>query len=762
MIAASVMGRLLVLLSAALVVASCAERGDAELPRAEGQAAEAPAPIERIAEAKPEQERAAVEISAAPAPAPGPKPEVLPGTGVFIDQAAAKRRRLRVTPAGDTTFNFVDASINEVVRAILGDTLKANYVIDPQVKGMVTVQTSRPLPKSALVGALESILSVVGAALVQADGLYKIVPAAEAPRGAPTPTLGPRRRGAVEGFGVHIVPLNFVAAAEMAKILEPVAPQGSVLRVDAARNLLVLSGSGGEIESLLEMIDLFDVDWLKGTSFALYPLEAAEAKELAAELEEVFGTEAEGPLAGLVRLIPIERINTILVISPNPTYLEQVGTWVKRLDRGGDGVEQRLYVYYVQNGRALDLATVLRDIFALAQPAAVPERFGLAPGLRPVEITTPGARRSMEQERRQAPGAERRRPEARRTGAAREPARAREEGERTAAAEERGEERERPRRAEPARREAAAARAPRTRAEVALAPELTSAVRIIADEATNALVILATPREYRQIEAALRKLDIVPLQVLIEATIAEVTLRDELRYGVQWFLKDLENVDIRLGDLTAGSVFSAVFSRDGDPRALLNLLQGITDVNVISSPQLMVLDNQTAFLSVGDQVPISTGRTTGEGGTTIVEAIQFRDTGVVLSVTPRVNAGGLVTMDIEQEVSDAVTTTTSLIVSPTIQQRLIRTTVAIQSGETVALGGLIRDSKTSSKSGVPILQHLPLLGPLFRDTANTADRTELLVLITPRVIRNMQEARDVTEELRRRFRTLIPLGRKIE
>ena len=751
------MGRFLGILLASLILASCAERDGAKPLAGQRQAAGAPALEATAGEAKPEPQRpyAEAEISAEAAPAPlsKPQPEVIPGTGVFLDQAAAKRRRIRVTPAGDVTFNFVEANVREVVRAILGDTLKGNYVIDPQVKGMVTVQTSRPLPKSALVAALENILGVVGASLVQADGLYRIVPAAEAPRGAPAPTVGAARDARAKGFGIHIVPLNFVAAAEMAKILEPVAPQNSVLRVDAARNLLILSGSGREIENLLEMIDLFDVDWLKGTSFALYPLEAAEAKELAAELEEVFGTQAEGPLAGLVRLIPIERINTILAISPNPTYLEQVGTWVKRLDRGGDGVEQRLYVYYVQNGRAVDLATVLREIFALPQPAPA-ERFGLAPGLRPVKIISPGARRRMEQERRRAPGAERRRLEPRRRGAAREPGRAREEGERIAAAAERGE--ERPRRAEPARREGAAARAGRPATEV-VAPQVTSEVRIIADEATNALVILATPREYRQIEAALRKLDIVPLQVLIEATIAEVTLRDELRYGVQWFLKDLENFDIRLSDLAAGPVFSAIFRRDGDPRALLNLLQEVTDVNVISSPQLMVLDNQTAFLQVGDEVPIPTRTTTDVSD---VQSFQFRDTGVILSVTPRVNAGGLVTMDIEQEVSDAIPT--SGLDAPTIQQRLIRTTVAIQSGETVALGGLIRDSKTASKSGVPILQHLPLIGPLFRDTTNTADRTELLILITPRVIRNMQEARDVTDELRRRLRTLAPLGRRIE
>jgi general secretion pathway protein D len=699
---------------------------------------------------------------------------VYPGTGQFVNVAAGKPREVGATPAGDVTFNFVDTNIREVVRSILGDTLGLNYVIDPNVQGMVTVQTSRPLPRESLVAALESILGLAGAALVQDGLLYTIVPAAEAPKGAIAPTLGRRRAATAVGVGVHIVPLRFIAAEEMAKMLEPVAPSGGVLHVDKARNLLLLSGTDRELVNLFEMIDLFDVDWLKGMSFALYPVEAAEAKAIADELELMFGEKSESPMAGLLRLVPIERLNMILVISPFAAYLDDVGTWIERLDRGGETTEQRLFVYYVENGRAGELASILREIFALSEPRR-DERVDLAPGLTPVEIVSTGARTGTLGTTRQAGAAGPTRPGQPAAGPGRttSPARQIVQAQQQAAAQERARVAETERaRQEPARGTARAA-APGRPGEEGLAPQVSSEIRIIADEANNALVIMATPREYRQIEAALKKLDIIPLQVLIEATIAEVRLNEELRYGVQWFFQG-GNHSVTLGEGVATAAasdavaqffpgFSYLFN-SADIRIVLNALEGVTDVNVISSPQVMVLDNSTAILQVGDQVPvpIQSAVSVTDPAAPIVNSVEFRDTGVILSVTPRVNAGGLVTMDIQQEVSDVVATTTSGIDSPTIQQRRIESTVAVQSGQTVALGGLIRDSKGVTKSGVPFLQDIPVLGALFRNTTNDTDRTELLVLITPRVVRNEGEARDVTNELRRRLRAVTPLERKIE
>lgn len=291
--------------------------------------------------------------------------------------------------------------------------------------------------------------------------------------------------------------------------------------------------------------------------------------------------------------------------------------------------------------------------------------------------------------------------------------------------------------------------------------------RVIADDNTNSLVIRASPPDLRRIQAALEQLDIVPLQVLIEATIAEVTLRDELRYGVEWFFR-FGGQETML-DLAAAGIapevpsFSAVFTSSDDVRLIIEALESVSDVNVVSSPQLMVLDNQTAQLQVGDEVPIVTRQSQGtEADDLLVASIEQRQTGVILNVTPRVNASGLVRMEIEQEVSDVVPTTTSGINSPTISQRRVASTVAIQSGETVALGGLIRDTDRTEQDGVPGLGRVPVLGWLFGRTAEQDERTELLVLITPRVVRSQEQARAVTDELRRRLRGLEGLGERLQ
>ena len=297
-------------------------------------------------------------------------------------------------------------------------------------------------------------------------------------------------------------------------------------------------------------------------------------------------------------------------------------------------------------------------------------------------------------------------------------------------------------------------------------------IRVIADERNNALVFLATAGEFRMIESTLKRLDIVPLQVMIEATIAEVGLNDTLEYGLQWFFENGDVSGIFSTDNLAGAFPGFNFLVDtGSARVVLSALSDITEVNVISSPLLMVLDNQTARLQVGDQVPVLTTQSTGSGTDVVVDDdvivrdvinnVEMIDTGVILEVTPRVNASGLVVMDIIQEVSDAIRTTTSDIESPTIQQRLIQSTVAVQSGATVALGGLIRDRTEESEEGLPLLSQIPILGNLFKTTSDLSTRTELLVLITPRVVRNQNEAKEVTDELRRRMHTVVPLELEI-
>lgn len=293
-------------------------------------------------------------------------------------------------------------------------------------------------------------------------------------------------------------------------------------------------------------------------------------------------------------------------------------------------------------------------------------------------------------------------------------------------------------------------------------------IRIIADEPNNALFILATPQDFRDIDAALNRLDVEPLQVMIEATIAEVSLNDKLKYGVSWFFEQGNN-SITLADVASGIPtaafpgFSYLYA-GANARVVINALDEVTHVNVISSPQLMVLDNRTATLQVGDEVPIITQSavSVADPAAPIVNSVQFRDTGVILNVTPRVNSSGGVELDIEQEVSDVVPTTTSTIDSPTIQQRKIKSSVSVHDGQTIALGGLIRDRQSRGKSGVPGLSDIPVLGSLFGTTTNTADRTELLVLITPHVVRGPEEADAITDELRKRMQSVLPLTKKIQ
>jgi general secretion pathway protein D len=285
--------------------------------------------------------------------------------------------------------------------------------------------------------------------------------------------------------------------------------------------------------------------------------------------------------------------------------------------------------------------------------------------------------------------------------------------------------------------------------------EQQNGLSITADGVNNALLIVATSSEYEVIEAALKRLDIRPLQVMIEAAIAEVTLTKDLRFGVQWMFNNGHN-DLTLSGISSGAVsqsfpgFSYLYTGGSRITAVLSALEDITKVQVLSSPKVMVLNNQTATLEVGDQVPVATQSSvsTLTSDATVVNSIDYKSTGVILTVTPRVNEGGLVLMDISQEVSDVTTTTTSSLDSPTINERKIGSTIAIQDGQTIALGGLISDNRSDGRTGVPFLQSIPVVGSLFRQDSRSDTRTELLVLITPHVVRNSTEAADITADLR--------------
>lgn len=644
-----------------------------------------------------------------------PTVQMYPGSGNYVNNQPGRRAAGRVTNSGKYTLNFDDADLGEVAKVILSDTLGENYVLSPTVSGRVTLQTSRPLTREELIPTLEMLLRMNGAVLIKANGGFRIEAAASALTGASSPKIGRIGQRIPDGYQIRIIPLRYIGVEEMQKILEPLLPQKSIVRADKTRNLMVVAGTSEELGNILETIEVFDVNLLKGMSVLMYPLTNVDAATVVTELDDIFGKDQDSPLNGMFKMIPIERMNSVMVITPQPRYLREVRVWLDRLDRsieetgaGGGGV----YVYRVQNVEAVDLADILNDIFSEGKKKSTP-RAQVAPGSTATEI---GGGANSGQSKSQS-------------------------------------------------RAASASQ---------FSVGGNQDVRIIPDEKNNSLVIVATAQAYEILKKVITQLDVPPLEVLIDATIVEVRLVDELRYGVQWFFNHSigpYGATAVLSDSGAaapalplagatGSGFSYSIASASSVRAILTALASDSKINVVASPSLMVLNNQEAFINVGDQVPIATSQSTNTNSTTVADnatnaivtnQIQLVDTGVTLRIKPRVNSGGMVIMDIEQEASQAVTTTTSGLDSPTIQQRKIESTIAVQSGDTIVLGGLIQDQREVSTNGIPFLKDIPYLGWLFSETTKTLRRTELVVLITPRVVQNRTDAVMITNEFKRKL-----------
>ncbi|MCK5497247.1 MAG: hypothetical protein KAI80_12595, partial [Hyphomicrobiaceae bacterium] len=316
------------------------------------------------------------------------------GKGSAVGRPRKSKALATVAEGGDVTLNFVDADIREVMKATLGGILGVNYTVSEEVQGLVTVQSGRPVPREALLPTLETILRMHGVALVREGGLYRVQPLQGAARGNTAIRLGMSGATNGEAYGIQVVPLYYVSAAQMAETLRPIAREGGVLHVDETRNVIMLGGTRFELAALLEAVEIFDVNWLSGMSFGLFSLEYADARTLADELNAILGDGKRGVAGGLVRLVPVERLNAVLAVSRQHRYIQQVRQWVERLDKpggsGGAGGDRQLYIYFVQNGKAANLADVLNDVFANQGrqriSAARQEPGGLAPGLEPVEI----------------------------------------------------------------------------------------------------------------------------------------------------------------------------------------------------------------------------------------------------------------------------------------------------------------------------------------------------------------------------------------
>jgi general secretion pathway protein D len=607
------------------------------------------------------------------------------GSGTFVSATAPLGRGTTTKGGEGFELNLVDAPVAEAARVVLGDALGVPYVIDPRVTGTITLQTSRPVAREALSDIMEAALSVNGAGIVERAGTYRVVPLSEVLAATPSVSI-PRMTPTGPGIRVQAIELQHISAEEMRTILQPISRQGSILRADTARNLLVIAGAPGDLKAMRDAMAIFDVDWMRGMSVALHPLKASRPTAVAKELETIFGTEG-GPGAGLVRFVPNERLNAVLVISPRPAYLGRAADWIARLDTLAETSDEQMFVYTIQNRPAKELAEVLRSV--LARGGSTAASGPLAPNVSEVAVTVDAGGGA-------APGLD----EPLDGGGGADP------------------------------------------------------LSVVADVENNALLIHTTAREYERIERILKQLDVLPVQVLLEAVIAEVTLSDELKFGLRWFFES-GNFGVSLSDVASGFTgasfpgFAWSYATD-NIQVTLNALSSVTDVNVISAPTVMALNNQKAVLQVGDQVPIVTQQSVGTDAANapIVNSVEMKDTGIILTVTPRVNSSGRVMLDIDQEVSNVVKTTSSGIDSPTIQQRRISTRVLVTDGESLALGGLIQERNSINRGQVPILGDIPVIGNAFKNKTDGITRTELIIFIRPRVVRDVQEARDVTAEFR--------------
>ncbi len=650
--------------------------------------------------------------------------EIYAGSGKFINEEAAQRRPDMVSEDGEIVLNFEGESIQSVVHTILGEVLQETFVIAPGVGGEVTFSTSRPVTREQLMPILELLLQWNGATMVFNEGRYHILPVSDAIKGHLVPLLGPAE--SARGYEVRAVPLEYISAIEMEKILQPYVRDGAIVLVDQNRSMIFLAGTREELLNYLKTVAIFDVDWLAGMSVGIYPLRTVDVDSITLELEGIFSGDGETPMAGMFRFVPLERLSSIMVITYQDEYLRKAEEWIEILDRGAAGAGKQLYVYRVKNLEAPVLAGYLTQIFGGEGGEAnqnLPQGT-LAPGLEPVEV---GSVADFNQNRLGA-------------------------------------------------QDQGAGQGDGSGLVLAIGD---SEIRITSVVETNSLLIQSTQAEYNSILAAIERIDIEPLQVLIESQVLDVELNEELQFGVNWFLTNnpnlippgiagtdryIQSMAFGSGSAEAGgfNFLSTIATplTSGLPfvQATIAALDEVTDVRSLAAPSLLVRNNATSTITVGTQVPVQSSAIT-TGNQNVVSSAQYVSTGITLTVTPRINPGGLVYMDITQDVSRPGARDPDISTSgnPPINNKTVTTQVAVQSGQTVFIGGLISEQTARGRSGVPFLSRVPYLGYLFGARSKANVRSETLVMITPTVVETAADLQRVSEEMETEFSRVPPL-----
>jgi general secretion pathway protein D len=717
------------------------------------------------------------------------QPAVFQGTEV---QDIAEARPQPVASGAGFELNFENTPVATVAKVVLGDIMQTGYTIDPRVQGTVSLVSVRPVAKSDIVFVLENALRISGVVLVRDTAGYRLTPLGDA--------VGAGRVDAAAaspepGFGVSVVPLQYVSAQTLLKLMDSFATKPGTVRADTARNLLLIQGTGAERRTAVETALSFDVDWLRGQSVGIYPVVNSGPEPVIAELEKIVDSGENGLSQNMIKFQPVARLNAFMVVSKKPALLQTASTWIKRLDRA-DSSRTSVHVYRVKYGEARQIARVLTDMFTGGSSAGggslldSPEG-QIAPGSG--LYASASDRLSLNNNNNSGTSSS----SSGGFGASGGfggglGSRSGSSGNSAFGT--------------PAAVASAAANGATLDSNrgtggpggTSNGQPLLQGVRITADTVNNTLLIYADQGNYRIIESTLQKLDQPQLQVAIDATIAEVTLNDELAYGVQFFLTS-KNLGLRpdRGSIVntqstgapgvsstttststgtnssnatttsaTSTVVNALINRalpgfnfligpEAQPSAILDALHTVTGVKVLSNPSLVVVNNQVATLQVGDVVPVSTGSATVlTTNNTVVNTIDYRNTGVILRVSPRISVNGTVRLDVEQEISN-VSPQTATSLTPTVSERRVKSSISVANGQTVLLAGLISEQRSLNRNGIPVLDAIPGLGDAFSHQDNTLTRTELIIFIRPQIIRDSLDAHTVAEELRSKLRGSI-------
>ncbi len=650
--------------------------------------------------------------------------------------------------------NFENADIRQVVQAVLGETLKLNYTMTEDVSGKVTISSPRALTGQELLAALESSLNANGFSMTKAAGGYRIAPTAVGGGVVDTPFA------TQPSYGVSVVPLRHVSANTMGKLVAGFVAENDGLRVDAARNAMVIRGPGQKRQEAVDAIMSFDADWMQNQAVGIYEVRRAQPDAVVTELNRVFDADMKNGAAGsVIQFKPISRLRAVMVVTKNPQLLKRAETWVRRLDRDTTSGAENVFVYKARYRDAKELARIVTQLFRAggdanaiasrtsnATPAATPTGIGENSSTPNTGSGSSGSSSSSSSSsfnrssfgQSQTPG---------QSGSGQQSSFGNPNFDgQSGSGDQSGSDSSGSGDSIDLTSQAAAQK---------------SNILVSADPANNAVVVYADGYTYQKVLAALRQLDTAPLQVAIQATIAEVTLNDQMKQGVQYFVESHslglgnDNGSFRLLNGTAKALtkattgFSIALGSNSSPDVVIQALDQVTDVEVLSSPSLVVAENQPANFQVGDEVPVQTAQQSS-AITGLQNSFEYKDTGVILNVTPRIGTNDAVTMQIEQEIS-AVSGQTANSLTPTISKRRVASNISVTSGQTVLLAGLISKRDERRKSGIPGLGDLPGVGGLFSTREHNKNRTELVVFIKPVVIRSGEDASSVANEFRSRL-----------